>query len=199
MYCTKVLDALDHSSLVVRCSTHHRPADPLLKWRLSTVMPSSCKELRKSHLTTSRISRYLRPSNLRSLRPYPSTSPTDIPIHLTGAALAQCLQNSECILVSRHTPLECLSPPLLETLPTQCQQLKRGFGQCKRGMVDMRKRFRGNQPISVSHELEGGGPEQAGQVGGAQLYGGKPAFEPVKERSGVEPENQMDPEKTRGL
>src|SRR5271155_807850 len=118
-------------------------------------------------------------------------SSTDNTTHLTGAALAQCLQNSDCILVSRHTPLECLSPPLLETLPTPCQQLKRGFGQCKRGMVDMRKRFRGNQPISVSHELEGGGPGQEGQVGGAQLYGGKPAFEPVKGRSGMEPENQM--------
>jgi hypothetical protein len=31
------------------------------------------------------------------------------------------------------------------------------------------------------------------------LYGGKPVFEPVKGRSGIEPENQMDPEKTRGL
>jgi cytochrome c oxidase assembly factor 5 len=110
------------------------------------------------------------------------------------------LQNSDCILVSRHTPLECLAPPLLETLPTQCQQLKRGFGQCKRGMVDMRKRFRGNLPISVSHELEGGGAAQkASGTSGGQLYGGKPAFELVKERSGLEPENQMDPEKTRGL
>ena len=34
----------------------------------------------------------------------------------------------------------------------------------------MRKRFRGNQPIAVSQELEAGtGP------GGHQLYGGKPA------------------------
>jgi len=109
-------------------------------------------------------------------------------------------------MIDRHTPVECLSPPLLDTLPTQCQQLKRGFGQCKRGMVDMRKRFRGNQPISVSHELEGGGPGQGQKVtggmsggDGGQLYGGKPAFAPVKERTGLEPENQMDPEKTRGL
>jgi len=115
-------------------------------------------------------------------------------------ALATCLQNSDCILISRHTPLECLSPPLLETLPMQCQQLKRGFGQCKRGMVDMRKRFRGNQPISVSHELEGGaGQKNIGGEGPRQLYGGKPAFEPVKQRTGLEPESQMDPEKTRGL
>lgn len=35
----------------------------------------------------------------------------------------------------------------------------------------MRKRFRGNQPIAVSQELEGGtGP------GGKQLYGGRPAL-----------------------
>lgn len=32
----------------------------------------------------------------------------------------------------------------------------------------MRKRFRGNQPIAVSKELEGGG-------GGGQLYAGRPA------------------------
>ena len=82
----------------------------------------------------------------------------------------------------------------------QCQQLKRGFGQCKRGMVDMRKRFRGNAPISVSQELEGGGPGQKTMgVKQGQLYGGKPAFEAVPARSGLEPENQMDPEKTRGL
>lgn len=73
----------------------------------------------------------------------------------------------------------------------------------------MRKRFRGNQPVSTSAELEGG--ESGGAPGGAgagmsmpgyksgQLYGGKPAFESVKERTGFEKESQMDPEKTRGL
>ena len=116
--------------------------------------------------------------------------------YLSGAALADCLQNSDCIMVERHTAAECLRPPLLETLPTQCQQLKNGFGQCKRGMLDMRKRFRGNMPFSVSQELEGQGIKA--QKGG-QLYGGRPAFQPVEERSGLEPENQMDPEKTRGL
>ncbi len=65
----------------------------------------------------------------------------------------------------------------------------------------MRKRFRGNQPISVSQELEGGGGAQVKGAGGGggQLYGGRPAFKAVQERSGMEPENQMDPEKTRGL
>jgi cytochrome c oxidase assembly factor 5 len=60
-------------------------------------------------------------------------------------------------------------------------------------MVDMRKRFRGNAPVAVSKELEGGG--KSGSV--TQLYAGKPAFESVKEISGDEV--QMDPEKTRGL
>lgn len=46
----------------------------------------------------------------------------------------------------------------------------------------MRKRFRGNQPISVSLELEGGAQER-----GKQLYGGKPAFSnTVRETSGDE-------------
>lgn len=61
-------------------------------------------------------------------------------------------------------------------------------------MIDMRKRFRGNQPISVSTEIEGG---RSSKSGGGQLYAGKPAFESVKEISGDEV--KMDPEKTRGL
>ncbi|MCJ1248071.1 hypothetical protein MMC30_005286 [Trapelia coarctata] len=92
------------------------------------------------------------------------------------AALAACLQSSDCVLIQRNLPSDCLRPPLVDSLPTRCQQLKRGYGDCKRGMVDMRKRFRGNQPIAVSQELEGGaGP------GGYQLYGGKPAVGKVVE------------------
>jgi cytochrome c oxidase assembly factor 5 len=86
-------------------------------------------------------------------------------------------------MVYRHKPSDCLRPPLLDTMPTKCQQLKKGYGQCKRGMVDMRKRFRGNQPIAVNQELEGGT-----STSGGQLYAGKPAFgPPVKETSGNEP------------
>lgn len=57
----------------------------------------------------------------------------------------------------------------------------------RRGMIDMRKRFRGNAPLSVSNNSDKQG----------QLYAGKPAFETVKEVRGDEV--QMDPEKTRGL
>ncbi|KAI9843283.1 MAG: hypothetical protein M1837_006498 [Sclerophora amabilis] len=83
------------------------------------------------------------------------------------AALAACLQSSDCVLVYRNKPSDCLREPLVDTLPTRCQQLKKGYGECKRGMVDMRKRFRGNQPIALSKELEG--------EGGGQLYAGRPA------------------------
>ncbi|OGE56775.1 hypothetical protein PENARI_c002G00581 [Penicillium arizonense] len=107
-------------------------------------------------------------------------------------ALAQCLQESDCIMVQRHTPRECLSSPLAEELPMRCQQLRKGFSECKRGMIDMRKRFRGNQPISVSKEMEG---EKSSS--GGQLYAGQPAYQSVKPVNGDEV--QMDPEKTRGL
>ena len=101
-------------------------------------------------------------------------------------------------MVERHTALECLSSPHLETLPEQCQQLKAGFRDCKRGMIDMRKRFRGNAPISTSTELEGGGGSKS-----SALYGGKPVFDVTeamkKEQKGQVTGLGFDPDKTRGL
>ncbi|KAL8834261.1 MAG: hypothetical protein Q9176_007587 [Flavoplaca citrina] len=99
------------------------------------------------------------------------------------AALADCLTSSECVLIQRNQPSDCLRPPLLDTLPTRCQQLKRGYGECKRGMIDMRKRFRGNQPIAVSKELEGEKP--------GQLYAGA-AF---NSGNGVKPTSGHEDEK----
>jgi len=93
------------------------------------------------------------------------------------AALAICLQSSDCVLIHRNTPAECLRQPLADTLPTQCQQLKHGYGECKRGLIDMRKRFRGNKPISTSQELEAGGGKEGGQ-----LYGGGSGYEGVGPR-----------------
>jgi len=90
-------------------------------------------------------------------------------------------------MIYRNKPSDCLRPPLIDTMPTKCQQLKKGYGECKRGMVDMRKRFRGNQPIAVSKELEGGAQDRSK----GQLYAGKPAFGPtVKETDGNEPEER---------
>jgi cytochrome c oxidase assembly factor 5 len=87
-------------------------------------------------------------------------------------------------MIYQNKPSDCLRPPLIDTMPTKCQQLKKGYGECKRGMVDMRKRFRGNQPIAVSKELEGGSMQSPGH----QLYAGKPAFATTaKETAGHEP------------
>ncbi|KAI1436388.1 cytochrome c oxidase assembly protein PET191-domain-containing protein [Xylaria sp. CBS 124048] len=100
------------------------------------------------------------------------------------AALAECLQESECVMVHRNTAAECLRAPLVDTLPTKCQQLKKGFGECRRGMIDMRKRFRGNQPITFK-ALES--TEKSGE--GYQLYAGRSAFSgSVRPTDGNEPE-----------
>ncbi|KAG4216579.1 hypothetical protein PC116_g34940 [Phytophthora cactorum] len=89
-------------------------------------------------------------------------------------------------MVQRHTTAECLRSPLAETLPTKCQQLKKGFGECRRGMIDMRKRFRGNQPITFK-SLES--TEKSGE--GYQLYAGRSAFAgAVRKTDGNEPEPQ---------
>ena len=94
-----------------------------------------------------------------------------VPAVQTGTALALCLQESDCVMVQRHSALECLSPEHVDTLPTKCQQLKKAYGECRRGMVDMRKRFRGNQPASY-YQIEGA--DRTGD--GYQLYAGKAAF-----------------------
>ncbi|KAM5478314.1 hypothetical protein McanCB56680_006436, partial [Microsporum canis] len=44
-------------------------------------------------------------------------------------ALAECLQESDCIMVQRNTPQECLRSPNLEQLPVKCQQLKKGLSE----------------------------------------------------------------------
>ncbi|TKA73389.1 hypothetical protein B0A49_06802 [Cryomyces minteri] len=102
------------------------------------------------------------------------------------AALAACLQNSDCILIERNKPSDCLRPPLVDTLPERCRQLKHGYGECKRGMVDMRKRFRGNKPVAVSQEIEAGADEPS-----HQLYGGKSAYaEPAVSKADVPEEEK---------
>lgn len=57
-----------------------------------------------------------------------------------------------------NKPGDCLRLPLSETLPDKCKQLKYTYGQCKRNLIDMRKRFRG--PLPVNYEQ------------GSQMYAG---------------------------
>ncbi|KIW04542.1 uncharacterized protein PV09_04296 [Verruconis gallopava] len=88
------------------------------------------------------------------------------------AALAQCLSESPCVLAG-HTASECLREPLVSELPTRCQQLKKGYGDCKRGMIDMRKRFRGNKPIGSATGMTDnseGGSRYIDGVGDGMLY-----------------------------
>lgn len=65
------------------------------------------------------------------------------------------------------------------------------MGIYRRGMIDMRKRFRGNHPMQSSKDIDNKSNS------GGQMYAGAPAYQSVKELSGDEV--QMDPEKTRGL
>ncbi|WWC85519.1 uncharacterized protein L201_000383 [Kwoniella dendrophila CBS 6074] len=56
--------------------------------------------------------------------------------------LVACLLRTDCVLKSGKTPSECLHHP--QELPIQCQHLIARFADCKKGMLDMRRRFRGN-------------------------------------------------------
>ncbi|KAK0780072.1 hypothetical protein LTR02_002459 [Friedmanniomyces endolithicus] len=122
-------------------------------------MPASCKDIRKP-------------------LPQPPNSPDRSLTQCSpGAALALCLQSSDCVLINRNTPADCLRPPLSATLPTQCLQLRHGYGECKRGQIDMRKRFRGNKPVATSTEMEaGGGRGIGGEQEVGMLYAGRGSF-----------------------
>lgn len=91
-------------------------------------MPSSCNDIRKSfsmrHHHPNHTQEPPRPSQ-------PSERMLIISSKSPGQALAQCLQESDCIMKQRHTPRECLNSPLAEELPIRCQQLRKGFSECK--------------------------------------------------------------------
>lgn len=58
--------------------------------------------------------------------------------------LKMCLLQSDCVKEYRHTPKECLSDPALQQyVPDRCMVLANTFFECKRSLVDMRRRFRG--------------------------------------------------------
>lgn len=71
-------------------------------------------------------------------------------------------------MVQRNKAADCLREPLVQQLPPRCLQLKKGYGDCRRGMIDMRKRFRGNWPAGVGQSVD----EEPKQ----QLYAGRPAY-----------------------
>ncbi|KAK6504300.1 hypothetical protein TWF506_002504 [Arthrobotrys conoides] len=87
-------------------------------------------------------------------------------------AVVDCLRESECVK-NGNSPADCIRMPLKETLPSQCRGLLQAYGECKRRNIDMRYRFRGNNPLGTAQELH------QSQESVPQLYGGRPALPPM--------------------
>ncbi|KAI8145670.1 cytochrome c oxidase assembly protein PET191 [Fennellomyces sp. T-0311] len=60
------------------------------------------------------------------------------------AELIECMLKSNCVLVKRNTVAECFKSEHAEDVPTECQSIRKSYAECRRGMIDPRKRFRGN-------------------------------------------------------
>ncbi|KAI9178846.1 Dephospho-CoA kinase (Dephosphocoenzyme A kinase) (COAE) [Blastocladiella emersonii ATCC 22665] len=59
--------------------------------------------------------------------------------------MIDCILASECIEKHGKTFTECLQPENSDLVGFECRQLQRSFFECKREMLDMRYRFRGNK------------------------------------------------------
>ncbi|KAH9963205.1 cytochrome c oxidase assembly protein PET191-domain-containing protein [Russula dissimulans] len=59
------------------------------------------------------------------------------------AALKDCVLHSDCVIKQGNLPSECIKHHTDE-LPEECRSLRLATFECKRGMLDMRKRLRGN-------------------------------------------------------
>ncbi|PWN90015.1 hypothetical protein FA10DRAFT_102314 [Acaromyces ingoldii] len=70
--------------------------------------------------------------------------------------LAACLIATDCVQKEGKTGQECLRDHMDE-LPQDCQHLYKSYVACRRGMLDMRKRFRGNAPTASSANNPPGG------------------------------------------
>ncbi|KAG0234314.1 hypothetical protein BGW42_006706 [Actinomortierella wolfii] len=58
------------------------------------------------------------------------------------AELAECILKSDCMVKDGLSAKECLRSENEYRVPEECTQLKKSFFECKRGMLDMRTRFR---------------------------------------------------------
>ncbi|WBW73761.1 cytochrome c oxidase assembly protein Coa5 [Schizosaccharomyces osmophilus] len=54
--------------------------------------------------------------------------------------LADCLLHSDCMFIHGKSARECMRNK--EQLPVECRNLMTSFGECKRQMLDMTKRYR---------------------------------------------------------
>ncbi|KAJ1796723.1 Dephospho-CoA kinase (Dephosphocoenzyme A kinase) (COAE) [Coemansia sp. RSA 2399] len=56
----------------------------------------------------------------------------------------QCILRSECVFIQRHSVQDCIkSKDLVALVPDECHNLRQSMFECKRGLLDMRKRMRG--------------------------------------------------------
>ncbi|KAJ2793847.1 Dephospho-CoA kinase (Dephosphocoenzyme A kinase) (COAE) [Coemansia sp. 'formosensis'] len=56
----------------------------------------------------------------------------------------RCMLRSECVFIKRHSVAECVTNKELESLvPNHCHLLRQSLFDCKRGLIDMRRRMRG--------------------------------------------------------
>ncbi|PWN35992.1 uncharacterized protein FA14DRAFT_189914 [Meira miltonrushii] len=69
--------------------------------------------------------------------------------------LAACLSQSECVQ-SGKSGQDCLRNHMDE-LPEDCQAVYKSYVHCRRGLLDMRKRFRGNAPATTAGNPAPGG------------------------------------------
>ncbi|KAJ7283719.1 cytochrome c oxidase assembly protein PET191-domain-containing protein [Mycena rebaudengoi] len=69
------------------------------------------------------------------------------------AAMKDCLLRSDCVVKDGNKPSDCLRNHTDE-LPEECQMLRKATFDCKRGMLDMRNRFRGNPGSQFHFEEE---------------------------------------------
>ncbi|XP_035450329.2 cytochrome c oxidase assembly factor 5 [Spodoptera frugiperda] len=58
------------------------------------------------------------------------------------ADLKICLLASDCCKKEKKTPRECLREG---NIPDDCVQLRQSFFECKRSLLDNRRRFRGHK------------------------------------------------------
>jgi cytochrome c oxidase assembly factor 5 len=58
--------------------------------------------------------------------------------------LKMCLLKSECVTTYKTVPRQCLQDPeMAPFVPDKCWALANAFFECKRSLIDMRRRFRG--------------------------------------------------------
>ncbi|XP_058802173.1 cytochrome c oxidase assembly factor 5 [Phymastichus coffea] len=62
------------------------------------------------------------------------------------AQLKMCLLKTDCCRVYKITPRECLLTHH-ESVPDECYLLRNTFFECKRSLIDARRRFRGPKGV----------------------------------------------------